>query len=268
MKNLGVSFLILDYNRAPELELLLKSIKDFVKVPHEIVLLSNGGNQEPASVFYANGLVDTLILNKKNNGCGLGTRQLFNSTLAEYVFYVQSDQFLIREITESTVEHWKKTLNEGYFYIDLAGNQGHGNYSERAHFMKRSDYVNIPGLPSIVGGPGPYANERWTENFLQEYIKNNNLKLFHETMFFLDNGKRSIREYPCGGILELSTDTKRLYIHKPISKRVDFPNLLLTDEEWSLILSGKWQNGTIPQLHKDSSFYYWTKPYEISDFKK
>ena len=73
-----IDFLILDYNRPVESLLCLKSIKRHAKFDHNIVYLSNGGEQEYVYDYYKQGLIDKLILRKYNSGCGLGTRELFN----------------------------------------------------------------------------------------------------------------------------------------------------------------------------------------------
>lgn len=59
--------------------------------------------------------------------------QLFKSCDTEYAFYIQCDQFLQSSITEEHVSGFVKAIeeNEQFCYIDLAGDQGHGEYSER-----------------------------------------------------------------------------------------------------------------------------------------
>ena len=262
-----LTYTVLDYNRPEESELCLKSIRLHSKLDYNIVFLSNGGDQDYAFDFYKKGLIDKLILRKKNSGCGLGTRECFNDFNIEtdYCVYVQSDQFMIRDFTHDEASSYKALLfNKQFFYIDLAGNQGNGNPSERALMINKTDYQKIP---NSIGGPGPYASHKWTEQSLQEYMKENNLKFLTPSVLFLDNGKNSIREYPCGGKLKMETDTKRVYILSPIAKRIDFPNITLTDYEWSEILEGKWINGTIPINHRNSSFLYWKQPWSVRDLE-
>lgn len=263
-----VTFALLDYNRPNESYLCLQSIHRFTKIPYNIVYLSNGGEQEYAIDFYKRGLIDKLILRKFNSGCGLGTRECFNdfNIDSNYIIYVQTDQFMIRDFIKEEFELYISHLeSENYFYIDLAGNQGNGNPSERALLINKYKYQKIP---NSIGGPGPFANHKWTEQSFQEYMKTNNLKFFTTDILFADNGKISRRQYPCGGELIQLTDEKSLFIIKPIKQRIDFPNLKLTDNEWNLILSNKWQNGDIPELHKKDSFKYWQKPWDINDFQK
>lgn len=253
-----ITYLVLDYERPQESELCLNSLKICSKFDYEVVYLSNGGNQDYVYDYYKQGLIDKLILRKKNSGCGLGTRELFNdfNLKNDYVIYVQCDQFLCRTFSEAELKYYIGFLETNqYFYIDLAGNQGHGNYSERAHLISKSNYNKIP---NGIGGPGPYADSIWTEKYVQDYIKNNNLNFFTtKTLLFMDNGKASRREYPCGGVLMQHTDTKAVYIEKPIKNRIDFPNVKLNDNEWTKILNGEWVNGTVPEGHKDSSFVCW-----------
>ena len=259
-----VSIVILDFNRPKEAELLLKSLKSNAKFPHEIVYLSNGGEQEYVLDFYKNGLVDRLILNKENNGCGLGTRQGFQSAMCEWVIYAQVDQWLGRELHEINIEAFTQFLeinNKTHLYIDLAGDQGNGNFSERALFINRKRYLEIPELDKTIGGPGPWANYRWTENLVQEYMKEAGLTfLTGESVYcFGNNGKWSQRSYPCGGETVHATDTKILKVIKPLKQKyLDFPNLKLNDQEWELVLSGNWpEEGKIPEADLKDSFTCW-----------
>jgi len=256
------NILILDYNRPKESELCLNSIKKYAKFNHRIVYLSNGGEQDYAINYYKNGLIDKLILRKDNGGCGLGTRELFNDfdLSSDFVFYVQCDQFMIREVTEKEVEYYISKIKDNILYIDLASNQGHGRYSERAHFINKHIYNKIP---NTIGGPGPYANEKWTEASLQDYMQQNNL-IFLSTNppVFADNGKVSYRQFPCGGETMHFTDTKQLWILKPLKEKYSsWPNIELTDEEWDLVLTNKWINGTIPERLKKHSFKHWENIY-------
>lgn len=261
------NILILDYNRPKESELCLWSIKKHAKFKHKIIYLSNGGEQDYVYSYYKNGLVDKLIFRKENSGCGLGTRELFNNfdLDSEFVFYVQCDQFMIRDLNENEVEFYKNNIKDNILYVDLAGNQGQGKYSERAHFINKNTY-NL--IPNSIGGPGPFADRKWTEESVQDYMKENNLTFLSiNPMIFADNGKYSIREYPCGGQLLMYTDTKQVFILKPIKKRIDFINISLNNEEWEQILNNKWVDGTIPLGHRNNTFHVWERPVEIGDFK-
>lgn len=262
------NFLILDYNRPQESELCLKSIKNFAKFDYSIIYLSNGGEQKYVYSYYENGLIDKLILRKKNSGCGLGTRELFNDfdIDSDFVFYIQCDQFMIRDLYEKEVISYTEAIKDNILYIDLASNQGHGNYSERAHFINKNIYNKIP---NTIGGPGPFANEKWTEESVQDYIKNNNLTFLSVTPpVFQDNGKVSYRQFPCGGETMHYTDTKQLWILKPLKQKyLDWPNIELTDEEWNLVINNKWENGSVPNKLKKHSFNYWNNVYNLDNIK-
>jgi hypothetical protein len=260
-----VTYAILDYNRPVESELCLKSIHKFSKFTYTVVYLSNGGNQDYVVDYYKNGLIDKLVLRNNNSGCGLGTRECFNdfSMESEHIIYVQTDQFLVRKFSLEELSLYLSFLKEKkYFYIDLAGNQGHGNPSERALLMNKYDYQRIP---NSIGGPGPFADYKWTEQSLQEYMKLNDLKFFTSELLFMDNGKVSRRQYPCGGELIQFTDEKSVYITRPITKRIDFPNIHFTDKEWEFILNNKWADGTIPELQIKDSFKCWRRPFSVND---
>jgi hypothetical protein len=265
-----LTYCILDFNRPIESELCLKSIHLCTQFKdYQVVYLSNGGDQSYVLKYYQDGLIDKLILRKENSGCGLGTRELFNDfdLKSDLICYIQSDQFLCRHFTLDEYNFYKDLLNKNiFFYIDLSGNQGHGNYSERGHIINKYNYQKIP---NTIGGPGPFGDEKWTEQSVQEYVRANNLKSYiTNPILIADNGKVSRRGYPDGGELIQYTDEKSVFIVKPITKRVDFPNLKLTDSEWDLILKNQWVDGTVPELHKDSSFKCWQRPFSVKDIIK
>lgn len=260
-----VTVAVLDYNRPQESELCLTSLRQNCAFDNSIVFLSNGGRQDYVWDFYNSGLIDKLILRKDNSGCGLGTRELFTDfdLDSQYVLYCQCDQFLNRRIEQSEVDGWIEMIEstDNIKYIDLAGNQGHGIYSERAHLISKSFYNSIP---NSMGGPGKHAHLTWTEQSVQEYFKKHEFSFYTVNPApFVDNGKVSRREYPCGGELVQFTDTKQVFIAKPIKNRADFPNIKLTDGEWVSILNGDWVNGTIPSMHISDSFHVWDAPYAL-----
>lgn len=262
-----VSIVILDFNRPKESELLLHSLKLNVKFDNEIIYVSNGGEQSYIQESYKNGQIDILLLCRDNLGTGIGTKRGFQAASGDYIMYVQVDQWLARPIDQDQINQMIEFLEKHpeCFYIDLAGNQGNGNPSERALFINRKKYLDIPDLEFAYGGPGPFAHIAWSEKGLQDYMEREKLVFASAGRIFYDNGKDSVRDYPCGGQIKQETDTKKLYILKPIKERVNFPNLKLTDEEWNQILSGKWINGTVPELHKGSSFVAWDKVFELKD---
>ncbi len=257
-----VSIAILDYNRKNEADVLLASIKQNAKFTHDLVYVSNGGEQDYVLDYYKNGLIDTLILQKEGEGCGIGTRRAFQSCMTDYVIYVQVDQFLAVPIGEEFIDACINYLNtdQKCFCIDLAGNQNRGKFSERAAFFERERYLSVPGINNTIGGPGPYSNDLWTEKLINDFIESSGLysATSKNCYVFGDNGKRSIRHYPCGGITLHYADEKTLFILKPLKQKYDFHNLMLSESEWEEVLSGKWpENGKIPEYWKDKSFKVW-----------
>lgn len=254
-----VSFLVLDYNKPEETLTCLRSIKEYADVDKEVVLLSNGGNQDHAMRYYKEGLIDRLILNRENSGCGNGTVQLFESCQTEYAFYVQNDQFLSYSFGQSLVDKFIDILDfdPTIFCIDVAGQQaGQNVYSERAHFIKVSRYLKVDkGIPGQLGGPGPFNFNKYTEQYVQEHCKINNLSIIHAVPLFSDNGKWSIREIG-DGIYKHRCDTKELYIlKKPTYKTEIYPPF--NDKEWESVLNGQWVDGSIPEAWSKHSFVVW-----------
>ena len=253
---------ILDYEREQEANLLIKSFEENLKFRAKILYLINGGNYSYAEKFLKDKRIDTLIINKENMGCGIATRQLFHASMSKYTLYCQVDQWLSLPFTQEFFDGLTKELSEkaNLFYIDFAGNQGHGRFSERAFIIETSRYLSIPGIEDIIGSPGPYANYKWGEQHIQEYMRDNYLYFISvKPQLFSDNGKISRRTFPCGGETMHYTDEKRLFILKPLKKRYDdFPNLKLNDAEWELVLSGNFpKEGLIPESDKPHSFIYW-----------
>jgi hypothetical protein len=253
-----IDYLILDYEREEESSLLLNSIKQYSNFPHKVTFLSNGGRQDYALKFKEQGLIDKLILNDVNVGCGAGTIQLFAQCQSKYAFYIQSDQVLAAQLNQEHINTFIDFIeNKGFCYIDLAGDQAHGRYSERAQFISVEFYNKIP---KSIGGPGPWHKIKWTEECIQNFIIDNNLKYmsfyFNSAIpIFLDNGKWSHRSNPDGSMWKHRTDTKELWMIKKPTERFDYPNF--NNEEWEIAISSGWPDSQIPEKDKDHSFVYW-----------
>lgn len=258
------TYLILDHNRPAEAHALLTSLKENTKVDYDILYLSNGGIDYTYGLVEAGLLeVDQIIRNKRNVGCGAGTIQLFANCQTRYAIYLQVDHFLDCEITEGSIDLWSSLIATGKAqYIDLAGNQGNGEYSERAQFVDIHWYNNIP---KAIGGPGPWHHVRWTENCMQEHVR----KVKEETgvgflsartldmkPIFTDVGIYSVRTNPDGSRWRIRTDTKEVWLEGGLPKeKYVFPEF--TDEEWNVALRGEWPDGAIPENYKPHSFNYW-----------
>ena len=259
-----LTFALLDYERPREASTCLDSIANLCRVPHQIVYVSNGGKQDYVRRWQDLGYLDTVIYNHSNLGCGIATKQAITASLTRWVIYVQIDQFMCRPFEQEEFDLLTRQLSFSHslFYIDLAGNQGHGKFSERALLIDRNRYLSIPGIDEVIGGPGPFAQSKWTEQHVQEYMRDAELSFRSVTpQLFGDNGKNSIREYgeEYGGKTLHETDTKKLKILMPFKKRADgFPNLKLNDEEWRQVLAGEWPiEGKIPEADKAHSFKCW-----------
>lgn len=252
-----LSVAILDHQREDESRRLLDSLREHMQVPVDVVYCHDGQPPAYATEALYKREIKVLVTSFEPRGCGIQTRQLFQACMTPYVLYCQVDQYLVRPFTQQVFEGCLKALEDPTtFYIDLAGNQGRGRPSERALLMRRKDYLAIPGIDDTIGGPGPYADHPWTEARLQEHMKLNGLRFATvNPLFFADNGKWSRRSYSCGGQTRHATDTKELFIEKPLKQRYDFPNLTLSDAEWQEVLEGRWPiEGKIPEADKAHSF--------------
>ncbi len=198
-----VSFLILDFNKPQETESILASIKHHTKFSnYEIVVLSNGGTQDYIMNFYNLGIIDKLILSKKNYGCGIGTHILFDHADSEYAIYAQNDQYMCRDFHIEELNEMKKLLQTNVKYIDLSGGAGHTDkFSERAHIMPVEIFKD--NKDKGYGGPGPFEHDFcWSEEmtrfhlYEKKYDTNHNWK-----MLFGNNGRYTVREDAEGNIV-------------------------------------------------------------------
>ena len=149
-----IEYLILDYNRAAEAKVLLESIKELSDFEYSISYLSNGGEQEYVKDLRKQGLIDNLILNKRNVGCGAGTIQLFAQCRTKYAFYIQVDHAQQYPLTQKTIDYFIERLESGESHcLGLSGDQARNRkYSERAHFINVAFYNSIP---KSIGGAWP-----------------------------------------------------------------------------------------------------------------
>jgi hypothetical protein len=248
-----ISFLILDYDRPVESEKCLLSIKEHAQFKHQVIYLSNGGTQDYVLEFYKKGLIDKLILNKKNNGCGFGTLELFRLCDTEYAFYVQCDQFMVHTLKDEHIDVFKRILKEpSVKAVDLNGGLSRGIYCERAHFISVPFYNSIPDKPG--GGPGPFEHVEWNEGYVLNYFKENNYQsLVMSPLLFMDNGKYTIRNNFDGSIWKIRTDTKEVWMIKPPTEKYRVPNF--TDAEWDEVIKNQhWPPGKIPEKDRPYSF--------------
>lgn len=254
--NMKHSVLILDHNREDEALKCLLSIRDLCKFDKKIYYLANGNSEDYAFEFYKEGLIDVLLVNKENNGCGFGTMQLFQSCDTDYAFYIQCDQFLVHPLNQVDVDSFVEILKNDpkLAYIDLAGNQGHGVYSERGQFINTKFYNSIS---KFGGGPGPFHHVQWTEETVQDYLKTKELTFVSVSPTVIaDVGKWAVRQNPDGSKWKHRTDTKELHMISPPKEKYVYP--YFTDEEWNQVLTkGIWEDGKIPEREKPHSFNCW-----------
>jgi len=250
------SILILDHNQKEESKSLLESIKTNALFDKKVYFLANGNTEDYAYDFYKDGLIDVLISNKENNGCGFGTMQLFKSCDTEYAFYIQCDQIFAAKIDQKQIDNFIYIIenNEQVSYIDLAGDQGHGNYSERGQFINVDFYNSIE---KEGGGPGPFHHLEWTESSVQNFLQEKGLGYVSvKPPIIGDVGKWAVRQNPDGSKWKHRTDTKELWMVLPPTEKYVYPKF--TEEEWEEVLSTKkWEDGKIPSSEIEHSFTCW-----------
>lgn len=255
-----VSYLILDFNRPEEGELLLTSLQSLARHPKEVVYLCNGGNSSYAIDFYNRGLIDTLIIKKDGDGGGFGQTDLWRYCKTKYAFFLQVDHILVSEIKQETINYFIDLLeNKSFKCIDLNGDQSNkGGWTDRAHFMSSEFFNSLAPFPN--GGPGT-ENEGffWNEEYLGNTFANNGFKIAHiSPLFFRDCGKWSVRQAG-DGLYKYRCDTKNLYVlGKPTYRTEVFPPF--NDSEWELAINGNWpKDGMVPKQWEKNSFIYWAE---------
>lgn len=256
-----ITILVLDFNKPEESEICLQSIQNSCLFEREVIFYSNGGEQNYAIDFYKRGLIDKLVLSKRNWGLGIGTTDLIQLCRTEYFIYLQQDQYFFRNLEVSDINLFVDCLkiHPEFGCISLAGSPcGENIYSDRCHFGNINLFRKMDlwdgGMPD--GGCGPFwsGEKTYNENFIQRYFAAHNLISARASLFVCDNGKVSIRENQGGSRFRHSTDEKRLWVEVKPDKIEPWPDGL-TKEEWGEIIRGDWpKEGKIPENWKKDSF--------------
>lgn len=253
-------FLILDYNRPAESLVLLNSIKRHVKFQHKVIFYSNGGIQDYAFDFFQKGLIDTLVLNKLNEGSSIGTIRLTEICYSKYFINLQCDNYLIRDFYLEEAIDMARTLEEtdaGAIDFAMVGNQV---FSERA-FMSRVDFYSRNPFFSAAG-TGPFQSDTLpnSEQAMTKWLQVNNKKIRHwPNRLIADNGKYAVLEIG-QGVFKRRTDTQELSILKTPKEKA--PAFNLTDAEWDIILKGDWADWRIPEKSREWVFHFYSNDFE------
>lgn len=252
---------ILDFYQENESRELLESLKKNLDIKLNILFIDNGTPKPYSHKFLEEGLVDELVVNEKNYGCGPATVQMYDICKTPYLIYVQNDQKLAQKIDAPMINTFIELLDNSCDCIDLAGGQNGKRFSERANMMNVEFYKKVP--KETLGGPGITNSLRYVEEWVGDYFSDNDLKIAKVSpTFFSDEGHYSVRQLsqddPC--ILKHSCWTKEIWIlTEPPKRRYEvYPPL--NDEEWEKLLSGdfpKWKNnerGLVPEAWKGNAF--------------
>ncbi|MEK6879394.1 MAG: hypothetical protein AABY22_07300 [Nanoarchaeota archaeon] len=250
-----VSICILDFKKKEESLLLLNSIKKYVSISHEVIFCSNS-IEDYVFDFCRNGLIDKLIVNKSNLGGGYGTIMAFNVSFSKWVLWIENDNEIICEFNNNVLNQFVNLLNNGYKWVDLTGEiSGNNIPSGRCFFVEREFYNGIKkcGNDNIFHGPGIYSDGPYLEEYIQNYFRDNNLKVAHIRNFIKDNGYESIRENPDGSRYIHFPDTKQLKVLIYPTQRFTYPKW--SEKEWREVLKTKhWDDWKIPENEAAFSF--------------
>lgn len=253
-----ISFLILDYNRPAETNLLLTSIKKHIKFNYSVILYSNGGQQEYIKKYYDDNMIDLLLLSKKNEGSGIGTIRLAEICPTEYFIYIQCDNFFYRDFSLEELNQMKGILDrEDIGAISLVNLE---SFSERS-FMCKTDFY-LKNIFHEGGGTGPTQalNLLNSEQTMTKWLDYNNKKHLIWNSFLIDSGLFSTVETPCGGILLRRCDSQELKVLKLPKQKMPLWNL--SEEEWQDILNNNWEPWRIPKASVPWIFFMSNRKYE------
>jgi hypothetical protein len=260
-----ISFLVLDFNKENDTRACLLSLRERVKFKHKIIYLHNGPS-DYAIDFFKDGLVDQFIITSKNNGLGIGTRDLFAASHSPFSIYWQNDQILGRDFSEEEAVNLTTALfspignGKQVASISLAGSPcGPGIYSERAHLIN-TDFYRYLEVNAKLGyhGAGPYHDGPWREEQIQKFYEANNFVHYPlNNPLAIDNGRTAERQNPDGSRWRHYPDTKQLWlIAGPIKEKFIYPKF--TDTEWEEVLKTQsWPDGKIPEQEVAHSFHVW-----------
>jgi predicted O-methyltransferase YrrM len=270
-KEAELTYLVLDFNKESESRQCLQSIKKHTKFPHKVIYLHNGPDAGYAYGQYKEGLVDEFIQTLDNHGLAIGTRDLFSICASPYAFYLQNDQFLLRDFTLEEFKEVKKIIGSQYkspldgstwtaASVDLAGAVcGLHTYSERGHLVQTDFYKMLEKeIPLGYFGAGPYHQDPWREEQIQKYYQSKKyLHYTYQEKLVEDNGYHAIRQNLDGSLWEQRNDTKEIRLLRgPVKAKGNFPNF--TDIEWEQVLKTQnWPEWQIPEKDKSISYHQW-----------
>lgn len=260
---------VLDFQKPAETRLCLESIRRHVKVPHKVVYYHNGGSADYPYQLFHEGLVDTLIQTRVNNGLGVGTRDVMAASHSRYTIYHQNDQVFIRDLTETDFEAMTKVLSgsellpggsRSTLTISLAGSPcGEGVYSERSYLIETAMYREWEQR-GLLGhhGAGPYHNGPWREAQIQAYYRHfGGWHFAWPQPLVMDNGQYAVRDMREAGVWVHRPDTKKCWCVVPPKERNSvYPQF--DSDEWDQALSpAGWPDGRIPRRELATSFIHW-----------
>jgi glycosyltransferase involved in cell wall biosynthesis len=256
-----ISCVILDFYREKESRVLLESLKENLKFKCDIVFYDNGTPDNYSEKFLEEGLITKLIKQEKNRGCGPATAHIYEMATTPFVLYLQCDHELVEPLHGEQIMNAIQWLRDGIFHcIDMAGNQGQGRFSERANIMGVDFYNKIP--KGSLGGPGITNDEKYVEEWVQDYFSENDCRIAHiQPTFFADRGYYSVRQLADDDLCTIhscySKEIWRMTNEIPKRRYDIFPPL--NDNEWHRFdeLIPVWKTGKrgyIPESQVPHSF--------------
>lgn len=268
-KEAELTIIVLDFLKETETRLCLESIKLHVKFPVKVIYYHNGNGSEHPYKFFKEGLCDTLIQTQKNEGLGIGTRDLYRAVFSPFVMTLQCDQFIGRDFTQEEFDQIKAIWgNYGLINgenkigsVSLAGPVcSKGVFSERAGIMRTDLYEYMEKqIPLGYSGCGPYDGAmQWREGQIQDFYKSQGIIHYTEwPALVVDNGQTAERENSDGSRWRHFPDTKQLWlVSGTVKEKGVYPKF--TEAEWAdVIATNYWEPGKIPENEKAHSFHVW-----------
>lgn len=114
MSNIQVSFITVNYNGISETVELIKSIQELVtEIDYEIVVVDNASKEDPSDYFKSAFPSINFIRSAHNLGFAGGNNLGIKHSDGEYLFFINNDTILTKELTTGMIKRFEHNPNLG-----------------------------------------------------------------------------------------------------------------------------------------------------------
>ncbi|MBI6069578.1 glycosyltransferase [Clostridium perfringens] len=180
MNNKKISFIVPVYNVEQYLKQCIESIINQNIEPKEIILVNDGSTDNSKLICeeYSKKFKNIKVINKKNGGLSSARNEGIKNATGEYLFFVDSDDFLIGDYISSIYNECKKNDLDIIRCIYCRYNNEKGEIIEKNE--KRKLYYDkvLSGIEFLKEEikNNTYEVVAWLGLFKREYLMKNNIK--------------------------------------------------------------------------------------------